>query len=141
MEDIKVGDFVKVVEGGHGVAVIDLEYYQNCKVKAFSYKPSGAYIVLKGGKEVALHAVEKVKDLKPHPHKDIIIAWANGEEIQFFCTPTNSWQDLTNNPGWIPRIKYRIKPSKEVLIRIEELKLKIHNLTSDLNELKRSIGE
>ena len=48
--------------------------------------------------------------MKPHKHKDLIIAWANGAEIQFrFATEGSEWKDVTN-PEWVGYIEYRIKP-------------------------------
>ena len=45
---------------------------------------------------------------KPHPHKDLIIAWANGAEIQIY-NDQNQWEDI-QRPFWGPNHKYRIKP-------------------------------
>ena len=46
---------------------------------------------------------------QPHTHKDHIIAWANGEKIQFLAPNSTEWVDCPL-PGWSPRIQYRIKP-------------------------------
>jgi hypothetical protein len=45
---------------------------------------------------------------KPHPHKDLIIAWANGATIEerYGHLP---W-DQEDNPRWYPHYEYRIKP-------------------------------
>jgi hypothetical protein len=42
-----------------------------------------------------------------HPHRDLIIAWANGAEIQQYTE--NRWKDCTY-PVWDERVEYRIKP-------------------------------
>jgi hypothetical protein len=43
-----------------------------------------------------------------HKHRDLIIAWANGEEIQIKrCDST--WADITY-PTWDFNVEYRIKP-------------------------------
>jgi len=48
--------------------------------------------------------------MTPHKHRDLIIAWANGAQIQF-KNSFNEWRDLKNNaPSWEPSLKYRIKP-------------------------------
>ena len=47
---------------------------------------------------------------QPHKHKDAIIAWANGKEIEFrdpdFST---QWSPITV-PSWLPDTEYRVKP-------------------------------
>jgi len=44
-----------------------------------------------------------------HKHADVIIAWANGEEIQYELK--GSWMDI-NDPDWYETINYRIKPKR-----------------------------
>ena len=46
---------------------------------------------------------------QPHKHKDVIIAWANGEEIEFRDPDTSTWRPITV-PSWIDNIEYRVKP-------------------------------
>ena len=46
---------------------------------------------------------------QPHKHRDLIIAWANGETIQFKCSD-GSWVDETDTPEWFDHFEYRIKP-------------------------------
>lgn len=48
----------------------------------------------------------------PHKHKDLIIAWASGAEIQLFQTSTGKWIDLPNPPEW-GGSTYRIKPEEK----------------------------
>jgi hypothetical protein len=51
---------------------------------------------------------EKVR----HKHADLIIAWANGETIEFFDTLQESWKDIgPYSPLWDPDSEYRIKPN------------------------------
>lgn len=47
---------------------------------------------------------------QPHKHKDVIIAWANGEQIEF-RNPliSNEWQGVAH-PSWGLHSEYRIKP-------------------------------
>ena len=47
---------------------------------------------------------------QPHKHKDVIIAWANGEEIEF-RDPNFSmeWAPI-KAPSWLPDTEYRVKP-------------------------------
>jgi hypothetical protein len=44
---------------------------------------------------------------KPHKHRDLIIAWANGEAIQY--KPCEEWIDVEWNPAWDVDTEYRIK--------------------------------
>ena len=46
---------------------------------------------------------------KPHPHKDLIIAWANGEKIEFFSVGEEAWLEI-DSPNWLEDVQYRIKP-------------------------------
>lgn len=43
----------------------------------------------------------------PHKHRDLIIAWANGETIEVY---SNGRWEVTLDPVWIPSVKYRVKP-------------------------------
>nr|QMP83156.1 MAG: hypothetical protein [Caudoviricetes sp.] len=45
----------------------------------------------------------------PHKHKDIIIAFANGEQIQSKGITDGLWRD-TNDLIWLDHVKYRVKP-------------------------------
>ena len=46
-----------------------------------------------------------------HKHADVIIAWANGEEIEVMFTPSEGWVD-TSKPKWHEQFEYRIKPKR-----------------------------
>ena len=45
----------------------------------------------------------------PHKHRDVIIAWANGETIETLCD-NNRWK-VESHPLWYPTVKYRVKPN------------------------------
>lgn len=47
--------------------------------------------------------------MKAHKHKDVIIAWANGAEIQHRSPSTKLWTD-NDTPCWIGSYDYRVKP-------------------------------
>ena len=51
---------------------------------------------------------------QPHIFKDVIIAWANGEEIEF-RNPDFSmeWRSI-KNPSWLLDTEYRVKPKEEI---------------------------
>ena len=44
-----------------------------------------------------------------HKHADLIIAWANGAQIQIQMPGHDEWTDITY-PDWLPSQFYRIKP-------------------------------
>jgi len=44
----------------------------------------------------------------PHKHRDLIIAWANGETIEVCCN-NNQWK-VETRPDWWTDVKYRVKP-------------------------------
>ena len=46
---------------------------------------------------------------QPHKHRDVIIAWANGAQIQFF--DVDEWIDChEGGPRWHEEKRYRVKP-------------------------------
>lgn len=47
--------------------------------------------------------------MTPHKHRDVIIAWANGAEIQRRSEGESDWVDSVN-PVFSVRSEYRIKP-------------------------------
>ena len=47
-----------------------------------------------------------------HKHADVIIAWANGAEIEGRDTPTSPWT-RTRTPSWYENYEYRIKPPEK----------------------------
>lgn len=51
-----------------------------------------------------------------HQHCDMIIAWANGAQIQVHVNG-DLWDDCKEPPGWFPWCKYRVKPTKTVQMR------------------------
>ncbi len=50
---------------------------------------------------------------KPHVHADLIKAWADGAEIQYFSKDRTEWCDCVfNKPQWGNYEQYRIKPKQ-----------------------------
>ena len=45
-----------------------------------------------------------------HKHADVIIAWAEGEDVQVWDHTINKWGDVPGTPTWCERWEYRIKP-------------------------------
>jgi len=57
---------------------------------------------------------------KPHVHKDLIIAWADGAEIEFKLRGEKEWRSyqslgIPNNPKWDETTLYRIKPEPDIV--------------------------
>ena len=46
-----------------------------------------------------------------HKHKDVIIAWAKGAEIEGYDAPCDTWH-LLHTPQWHSEAQYRVKPTK-----------------------------
>ena len=44
-----------------------------------------------------------------HKHADVIIAWANGAEIEYRLGPHERWSKSTS-PSWQEDCEYRVKP-------------------------------
>lgn len=48
---------------------------------------------------------------KPHVHAEVIKAWADGAEIEYFSNSYDKWiAVVNNNPCWSSNEKYRVKP-------------------------------
>jgi hypothetical protein len=61
--------------------------------------------------------------LKPHKHRDLIIAWAKGAPIEFFHESREVWE-IAHTPSWEPLTKYRLKPLvKSSLTTIELIEI------------------
>ena len=44
-----------------------------------------------------------------HKHADVIIAWAEGAEIEYRKSPEYIWNSA-ESPGWYENYEYRVKP-------------------------------
>lgn len=54
--------------------------------------------------------------MKPHKHKDLIIAWANGAAIQFRPVPGHGeWMNEPKHLLWDDHAEYRIRPEPDML--------------------------
>jgi hypothetical protein len=59
------------------------------------------------------HTKEIMKDnvnLVPHKHQEVIIAWAEGAEIEFESI-LDGWVPLSASPMWDKSTSYRVKPA------------------------------
>lgn len=56
----------------------------------------------------------------PHKHKDVIVAWANGAEIETRERDGTMWIPATG-PAWYVNHQYRVRPEPEVSDRAAAL--------------------
>lgn len=62
--------------------------------------------------------VHNPKRPTPHVHAELIKAWADGANIEYFSIPEQKWKDVTN-PTWYPNFQYRIKlEPKKIVYRL-----------------------
>ena len=45
-----------------------------------------------------------------HKHADVIIAWAEGAEVEYRNLPGATWMSVGTIPGWVENYEYRVKP-------------------------------
>lgn len=51
---------------------------------------------------------------QPHKHKDVIIAWANGEQIEYRNPLISMEWEPVDFPAWGDKVEYRVKPKEEI---------------------------
>lgn len=61
------------------------------------------------GQSISSSPFDLVNDTQRHMHADLIIAWANGAEIQCRSSRRYPWENCTL-PLWSSDCEYRIKP-------------------------------
>lgn len=118
MSDFKVGDRVRVTQGGWGVGDLDVELFQNATVvHLITTEGHARRVILKGDRiataSVNIDAVQAVAimvptGLTPHKHRDTIIEWANGAAIQVSSQGVN-WVPALK-PAWHTESQYRVTP-------------------------------
>jgi hypothetical protein len=77
------------------------------------------------------------KEKTPHPHRDKIIKWAEGAEVEALSSK-GEWIQCPH-PTWCPTKEYRIKPSRQemqVEAEIKRHKGEIEWLMSELKKLR-----
>ena len=63
------------------------------------------------------YRIKEVISKKGRPHADIIKAWADGAEIEWYDPMTNGWKFIVY-PTWREDTKYRIKTTRELVCHI-----------------------
>ena len=51
-----------------------------------------------------------------HKHYDCIVAWANGEVVEYFSESINQWR-ITRKPVWDQNSQYRVKKESVVTVK------------------------
>ena len=46
-----------------------------------------------------------------HKHYDVIVAWANGEDVEYWNESFSEWRE-DDRPRWYEHLNYRIKPKR-----------------------------
>lgn len=68
-----------------------------------------------------------------HKHADMIIAWANGAQVEFRSHLDGGWE-VTSAPSWFEDYEYRIKPpAKKYRVAVFSTPC-IHTCTADTQE-------
>lgn len=80
--------------------------------------------------------VSKASRNPPHPHREVIIAWANGAEVETRSRGSERWQKVTA-PTFLMDYDYRILQPKNS--EAEKLKAKIAKLQAKLDELEGKV--
>jgi hypothetical protein len=76
---------------------------------------------------LSLLGVEE-EELVPHVHQKEIIAWANGEEIEYYSETKYRWCSMST-PSFLPLVKYRVKP------KLTPTQLRIQEVVAELQKL------
>lgn len=55
--------------------------------------------------------------MTPHPHAEIIKAWADGHPIQFRSSPTRAWNNIEKDctPAFAEHLEYRVQSRAQVV--------------------------
>ena len=81
---------------------------------------------------------------QPQKHNVVIIAWANGAQIQFQVDGTDDWGDI-KDPSWHENCKYRIKPEPKESVHTFRIGVvaygdeSVYTITADNEEEERDI--
>lgn len=139
MTNFKVGDKVKRISGN------DFPEYNMTRGGIYTVKEVNFpfFLKLEGAGDdkwytTHFELVEEKQEYPnpPHVHLDLIIAWANGAEIEFYLEAYDCWHTVAN-PSWDRSTSYRIKPNKSAKdVEIERIQDELDKLSKRLEELK-----
>ena len=129
---VKVGDWI--VREGEAKSLEVGKAYEVRWVQGSEVKVKGC------GKIFMLKYFSAPIQGKPHKHRDLIIAWANGAEIELYAELKDEWLPTYNNrPNWCGDYEYRIKPQKSAkALEIERIEEAMKELAADLKKARES---
>ena len=98
--------------------------YECDPIKAYSVD-GDAFMTWKGGEtgsysiELVIPAKMLVKKIqkRPRKHSELIKAWADGADIEWYDQVTKKWESISGPPWW-EDAKYRIKTTRELVCHI-----------------------
>lgn len=150
----KVGDKVRVVESGSGFSYSTAESGEVVVTisKVGRYLDRTGYQVEgKGSEKGNQKSNPKYKGFngedsfelvaQPRPHAEVIKAWADGAEIEFYNPAFSSWASV-ECPAWVEEFQYRVKPEKsEAELKIEELEKEVDKIQQEIQKLKEELAQ
>lgn len=116
MKKFNIGDRVEFANDGdfqNYRGDPDPDFYDVGTVVKMASIDGGPVVRWDSDNEETYPAVTCIRHLEPEdkkrPHYDLIVAWANGAEIQLEAN--HQWWDVAH-PSWDPAVKFRIKPKR-----------------------------
>lgn len=111
MDNFKTKDVVGVInqEQDYDQTVGSYTYHLD-ECEGYGISEQDFELVEESNATTRLHA-------KARPHADLIIAWANGAEIEY-SFDSKFWQDV-EVPSWDCSVLYRIKPEEPAVVPVE----------------------
>ena len=65
-----------------------------------------------------------------HKHAELIKAWADGAEIEYFSPATAQWLDVAPASPWSNNCEFRIKPEPKPDVCMSFSVVRVHNQTT-----------
>lgn len=106
-----------------------------CDKSIITYGEHKALFDERAHKETTLEELKQMLNQtkkQPHKHAELIKAWADGEQIQYFDTNINKWI-IASEPKWFEHKQYRIKPEETDL---EKYGIEVGDIWSDGSKLE-----
>jgi hypothetical protein len=142
MEDFKLGDEVRVLEkaidGNVEIGTVGFVTLLDADGTVGVGGSFGNWFYGGNGGNLELVKPETVYPNTPHVHQKEIKAWADGADIQWYSNTTEKW-NVTNEPLWCTKTKYRVKPAHDP--RLSELNEKLVKLYKKIDAIYKEIGE
>ncbi len=128
---LKVND--RVVVKDHSGNPTNCQNGDKGTVKQIPYRGATIRVELDNGGTCAMF--EHRFELLGHKHKDVIIRWAKGAEIEVRAFG-GRWI-VTESPDWCRSLEYRVKPElTEQQLEIKRIEEEMRKLAEDLHKLQ-----